>query len=122
MAENQADFTLTFRRLADAAAGPDGDAAVRSLFRDPSAYDGWAARWRERLGEEPQDGPTRRAAMRAVNPAFIPRNHRVEAMIQAAVQRDDFAPFRELQRVLSRPYEDEPAFAPYAEPPQAHER
>jgi uncharacterized protein YdiU (UPF0061 family) len=49
--------------------------------------------------------------MRAVNPAFIPRNHRVEAVIEAAVNRDDFAPFEELLTVLSKPYEDQPAFA-----------
>ena len=49
--------------------------------------------------------------MRAVNPAFIPRNHRIEAVIEAAVNRDDFAPFEELLTVLSKPYEDQPAFA-----------
>ena len=49
--------------------------------------------------------------MRAVNPAFIPRNHRVEAVIEAAVNRDDFAPFEELLTVLSKPYDDQPAFA-----------
>ncbi len=45
MARNGSDFTLTFRRLCDAAANPDRDAAVRSLFTDPSAFDDWAARW-----------------------------------------------------------------------------
>jgi uncharacterized protein YdiU (UPF0061 family) len=122
MAENQADFTLVFRHLADAAAGPEGDEAVRRRFIDPTAFDGWAARWRQRLALEPQDGATRQAAMRAVNPAFIPRNHRVEAMIEAAITRDDFAPFEELLTVLSKPYEDQPAFAKYAEPPEPHER
>ena len=60
--------------------------------------------------------------MRAVNPAFIPRNHRIEAVIQAAVERDDFAPFEELLTVLSRPYEDQPGFERYAGPPEPHER
>jgi uncharacterized protein YdiU (UPF0061 family) len=122
MAENQADFTLTFRRLSDAAAGPEGDEAVRNLFVNPLAYDAWATRWRERLSLEPQDDFNRQAAMRAVNPAFIPRNHRVEAMIQAAVEQGDFAPFEELLMVLSRPYEDQPAFAHYSEPPEPHQR
>jgi uncharacterized protein YdiU (UPF0061 family) len=122
MAENQADFTLTFRRLSDAAAGPEGNEAVRNLFINPLAYDAWATRWRERLSLEPQDGARRQAAMRAVNPAFIPRNHRVEAMIQAAVEQGDFAPFEELLMVLSRPYEDQPAFAHYSEPPEPHQR
>ena len=56
--------------------------------------------------------------MRAVNPAFIPRNHRVEAVIQAAVNDDDYAPFEELLTVLAKPFEDQPDFAAYAEPPR----
>ena len=126
MARNQADFTLVFRRLSDAALGPDHDGEIRQLFADPAAYDEWAARWRQRLGEEPQDpmqdSRARRTAMRAVNPAFIPRNHRVEAVIEAAVNRDDFAPFEELLAVLSKPYEDQPVLSAYAEPPEPHER
>ncbi|MBD0319526.1 MAG: YdiU family protein [Gemmatimonadetes bacterium] len=123
MAENMADFTLTFRRLADAAAGEEGDAPIRALFSVPTAYDEWAARWRRRLEDEPMDPAARRAGMLAVNPAYIPRNHRVEAAIRAAVDRDDFAPFHELVEVLSRPFEDQgPDFALYEEPPAAHER
>jgi uncharacterized protein YdiU (UPF0061 family) len=60
--------------------------------------------------------------MRAVNPMYIPRNHRVEAVIAAATERGDFAPFEELLAVLSRPYEDQPAFARYAQPPEPDER
>ena len=119
MAKNQADFTLTFRRLSDAALDPDGDTEVRQLFADPAAYDEWAARWRQRIAEEPQAPAERQAAMRSVNPAFIPRNHRVEAVIEAAVNRDDFAPFEELLTVLAKPYQDQPAFAGYADPPRA---
>jgi serine/tyrosine/threonine adenylyltransferase len=122
MAKNQADFTLTFRRLSEAALDPAGDAEVRALFAEPSAYDEWAPRWRKRTGEEPQTAAERQAAMRAVNPAFIPRNHRVEAMIQAAVNNDDYAPFEELLTVLSKPYEDQPQFADYAAPPQPDQR
>jgi uncharacterized protein YdiU (UPF0061 family) len=122
MARNQADFTLAFRRLGDAALGPDHDGAIRQLFADPTAYDEWSARWRQRLADEPQDSTTRRTAMRSVNPAFIPRNHRVEAVIEVAVTRDDFAPFEELLAVLSKPFEDQPAFSAYAVPPEPHER
>jgi len=122
MALNQADFTLTFRRLSNAAQDPADDREVRQLFADPGAYDAWAARWRQRIAEEPQDATQRQAAMRSVNPAFVPRNHRVEAVIQAAVNRDDFAPFEELLTVLSNPYEEQPAFAAYADPPEPHQR
>jgi uncharacterized protein YdiU (UPF0061 family) len=122
MARNQADFTLTFRHLGEAAGDPAEDAKVRSLFADPAAFDEWAARWRQRIADEPQSADQRRAAIRAVNPAFIPRNHRVEAVIQAATNHDDYAPFEELIAVLSRPYEDQPDFAAYADPPQPHQR
>jgi uncharacterized protein YdiU (UPF0061 family) len=60
--------------------------------------------------------------MRRVNPAFIPRNHRVEQALDAAIEDENFSPFNELLAVLSRPYEDQKAFARYANPPQAAER
>jgi uncharacterized protein YdiU (UPF0061 family) len=122
MGANGADFTLTFRRLCEAASVEGDESGVRSLFADPSAYDEWAPRWRRRLEEEPADAATRRAAMLAVNPAYIPRNHLVEAVIRAATDKDDFAPFHELVAVLSNPFETQPAFARYAEPAAEHER
>jgi uncharacterized protein YdiU (UPF0061 family) len=122
MTQNQADFTLVFRRLSDAARDPDSDREVRQLFAEPAAFDEWAAHWRKRIGDEPQSAGERSAAMRAINPAFIPRNHRIEAIIDAAVNRDDYAPFEELLLVLSKPYEDQPEFADYAEPPKPEQR
>ena len=122
MHENAADFTLTFRRLCDAAADEKADANVRGLFVDPSAYDSWAARWRSRLVVERLEPNARAQAMRDVNPAFIPRNHRVEQALGAAIEYGDFSPFAELLTVLSRPYEDQAAFADYANPPQTDER
>ena len=108
MAANRADFTLTFRRLCDAAAGPEGDAGASALFADPGAYDGWAAGWRRRLEEESADGEARAAAMRRMNPAFIPRNHLVEAALNAANLRQDFQPFEDMLAVISRPYDERP--------------
>ena len=122
MAENAADFTLTFRLLCEAAAGPQVDATLRALFADPAGYDSWAARWRRRLLEEPAEPAARRAAMQAVNPAYIPRNHIVQAALAAAVERQDFAPFVELLDVLSRPFEDQPGRERYAAPPAPEER
>jgi uncharacterized protein YdiU (UPF0061 family) len=120
MAENAVDFTLFFRRLSGAVAG-DGE-PVRSLFVDPTAYDAWAVDWRRALEAAPQDTAARRAAMDAGNPAFIPRNHQIEAMINAAVDHQDFAPFETLLSVLSRPYYDQPEAARFAAPPLEHER
>lgn len=95
---------------------------MRALFEDPTGLDEWLPRWRQRLADEPQTAAERAAAMRQVNPAFIPRNHRIEAVITAAVENDDYAPFEELHAVLARPYDDQPAFSAYAEPPQPDER
>lgn len=120
MAQNKADFTLTFRGLCSAAAGPEADAAVRCLFTDPAAYDSWAEVWRLRLAEESAvTVQERMAVMRAANPAVIPRNHLVEQAISAAVIDSDFGPFDELNAALARPYEDTPvAQARYADPPK----
>jgi uncharacterized protein YdiU (UPF0061 family) len=122
MQENAADFTLTFRRLCDAAADESADANVRALFANPAAYDTWASWWRSRLAAEKLEPDTRACAMRSVNPAFIPRNHRVEQALDAAIEHGDFSPFAELLAVLSRPYEDQAALADYANPPSVNER
>jgi len=121
MAVHRADFTLTFRRLCDAAIGVEGDAGVRVLFANPTAYDMWAAAWRLRLQEETISGQERAAVMRTVNPAFIPRNHIVQATLDAAVERQDFGPFEELLDVISRPYEDRPELDRYATPARPEE-
>ena len=117
MAANKADFTLTFRRLSDAVDNADRDRAVRDLFIDPTAFDDWAERWRSRLGNEPGDASERRRSMRAVSPAVVPRNHRVEEVIRAATKDGSFEEFERLGTVLANPYEDQPAFAAYEEPP-----
>ncbi len=117
MAANMADFTNTFRGLSEG-----NDDAVRALFSDPAAFDAWAPRWRQRLHDEGATPASRRAAMLAANPAYIPRNHRVEAVIRAAVDRGDFAPFEEVLAVLANPFDTQPGSELYAQPPEAHER
>ena len=121
MARNQVDFTLFFRRLANAVE-PEGAAAVQELFADPLEFEEWALRWRERLQIEAQEPSARKAGMLAVNPAYIPRNHQVEAMIEAAVDEQDFGPFEELLQVVSRPFDEQPQFERYQDPPAPHER
>jgi uncharacterized protein YdiU (UPF0061 family) len=118
MAYNGADFTLVFRLLCDAAAGPEGDTGVRMLFADPGVFDEWAAGWRQRLAQERGEPAERRSTMRAANPAFIPRNHLVEEAIVAAINDGDFSAFERLLSVVSAPYEDHPALKRYADPPR----
>ena len=120
MKDGNADFTLTFRRLCDSAEGDD--AGLRALFDNAAALDVWLAKWRARLAIEAASPAERGAAMRGVNPLFIPRNHRIAAVIAAAQEQGDFAPLDELVTVLAKPYEDQPGFAAYAEPPKPDER
>ena len=122
MADHAVDFTLLFRRLAASAEDAAADARTEALFAEPGAFREWAERWRQRLSQEDVTPAARARAMRLASPAFIPRNHRVEAMIQAAVQRDDLAPFEELGEVLRRPYDDQPERVHYADPPLPEER
>ncbi|MDX3972963.1 protein adenylyltransferase SelO [Shinella sp.] len=119
--EQKADYTLAFRRLADAAEDSTADAALGGLLEDPNALTPWLAAWRDRLSQEGVSPKARAAQMRQVNPAFIPRNHKVEEALNAAIDYGDFSLFEALNDLLSRPYEDQPAFATYAEPPKPGE-
>jgi uncharacterized protein YdiU (UPF0061 family) len=119
MADNQADFTLTFRNLSEVGSDAQHE-NVRMLFADPSSYDLWAPRWRERMSLENRPVAALRAEMRAVNPLFIPRNHRIEAAINAA-NSGQYEQFHELVQVLSHPYDEQPSFAAYAKPPTPEE-
>ena len=118
MAQGAADFTLTFRRLGDEfdPAGEADSESARMLFSEPALFDEWAEAWRRRLAQETVDPARRRASMQSVNPQFIPRNHRVEAAIVAALE-DDFGPFETLLTVLARPYAAQPEHAAHAIPP-----
>jgi uncharacterized protein YdiU (UPF0061 family) len=118
MADHDADFTLTFRRLCDAALGPEEEDALRAPFAGANAIDEWLVRWRQRLAVEGAEPAGRQAAMRRENPLFIPRNHLVEEAIAAAENARDFEPFETLLTVLSSPYGDQPGFGRYADPPR----
>ncbi|MCW5712610.1 protein adenylyltransferase SelO [Shinella sp.] len=119
--EQKADYTLAFRRLADAAEGAAADDALQDLLETPGALTPWLALWRARLTREAGTAEARATAMRRVNPAFIPRNHKVEEALAAAVDHGDFSLFTALNDVLARPYDDQPAFAAYAVPPKPGE-
>jgi uncharacterized protein YdiU (UPF0061 family) len=92
------------------------------LFANAEAYDEWAPMWRSRLARESLPARVRAESMRHANPAFIPRNHRMEQAIQAAGEHEDFTLFADLLRVLARPYEDQEGFEAYAAAPRASER
>jgi serine/tyrosine/threonine adenylyltransferase len=121
MKESRADFTLTFRQLSDAALGTAHETTLRTQFQDLPALGAWLERWRARLGVDAQAPAAVAAAMRKVNPAFIPRNHRVEAALTAA-SNGELAPFITLLNVLGHPFDDQPGHADLMVPPREDER
>jgi uncharacterized protein YdiU (UPF0061 family) len=104
MAAEGADFTNTFRNL--------GTATARDQFTDPTRYDAWHTQWQARLAGEQEVT----ARMHAANPYLIPRNHRIEQMISAAVA-NDFAPFHRLHSALAQPYQHSETVADLTRPP-----
>ncbi len=91
MQDQQADFTNTFDALARSDA--------RDQFLDRDAFDQWSSEWRNRISQESDPN----SVMQAASPRVIPRNHRVEEMIAAAVQ-GDYAPFERLMAACTDPF------------------
>jgi serine/tyrosine/threonine adenylyltransferase len=116
MHAGRADFTLSFRRLSACAESQEADPALLELFELSQAIEAWLRRWRERLAAEAQSPEAIAGRMRAVNPLYIPRNHLVEQVIEAAVEQDDFAPYETLNEVLIQPFEEQTGREHYGQP------
>ena len=109
MQDRQADFTNTFRLLAT----PDLGAGLQP---EDAAFQTWRQRWLARLGAESRPAAELVGALRRVNPAVIPRNHRVEAALAAATG-GDLAPLHRLLEVLATPFDHDRAPAEFTEAP-----
>lgn len=113
----EVDFTILFRRLANAVDG--ADAPVLALVKDPSSMTGWLKDWRQRFGREGADDDGRIRAMNAVNPLYIARNHLVEEALSRAVEDDDMAAFDRLLSIVTNPYEPQDGQERYEQPAPA---
>ncbi|MBK1720716.1 protein adenylyltransferase SelO [Thiocystis violacea] len=118
MAEANADFTNSFRTLCDAVEGDE--TGLRAELGACAGLDDWLARWHLRLAREPMAADDRAGRMRRANPAVIPRNHRVEAALDAAVE-GDLAPLDALLEVLRTPWQDDPTTSAFQRPPEPRE-
>ena len=107
---NERDHTLSFRRL-----------AARLTAEGPAEFGDFETRWKRRIENQPEDQAAIRTLMDSANPLFIPRNHQVERAIEVAIG-GDLSVFQELLQVLSRPFQDQPKYAHYAEPPTPEQR
>ena len=100
--EQRSDFTGFFRGL--------------SAFDAPPAFEGWMARWLQRMGDEARNPSDVAMGMDAVNPIYIPRNHLVEEALAAASEREDLEPLHRLLQAVSKPFEEREGFERYAQP------
>jgi serine/tyrosine/threonine adenylyltransferase len=107
MHAQRADFTNTFRALADG-----------TLLTDPAFAD-WHTAWQGRLTRQPGTAEDTRARQRAANPAVIPRNHKVEEALEAAWREGNLAPLHRLLEALRDPYDHGRERADYQEPAPA---
>lgn len=98
MEAGKLDFTISFRTLANR---QETDA---DIFAENGILGGWYSRWLERQSQESNDRSDAQQIMRSSNPAIIPRNHQVEAMISAAID-GDFTPFEKLNTALENPFD-----------------
>jgi Uncharacterized conserved protein len=110
MRKSRADYTNTFRALTFAAA--------EGTVLETADFAGWYRRWQARLDRQQEPKDASRQLMRDSNPAVIPRNHRVEAALEAAVQHGDYSVMTRLLDALADPYAHSPAQADYAAPPK----
>jgi uncharacterized protein YdiU (UPF0061 family) len=113
MHNNSADFTNTFRDLCKKL--PAGELYESETFQN------WFARWQNRLKKEKQELETSYVLMRSLNPAVIPRNHKVEEALQAG-EKGDFDPLHALLHAIDKPYQDDEHLLPYQSPPRPEEK
>jgi len=117
MAGDKADFSITFRRLAQFSTTEGAmNASVRDLFLDREAFDEWAARYAARLRTENSVDAERALRMNQVNPKYVLRNHLAEVAIQQA-QAGDFTETQRLLKVLERPFDEQSEHSAYADFP-----
>ncbi|MBM0104194.1 YdiU family protein [Steroidobacter sp. S1-65] len=120
MQNAKADFTLAFSAISRAATSAGEAATLRTMFAGAAEIDEWLSDWHMRLSRDPQTPDQRAETLRLANPEFIPRNHQVEAALEAATS-GDMQPFKRLLAVLQRPYDRQSEFEEYRLPPPPSE-
>lgn len=105
MHQGRMDMTATFDALTQYASSLSGEhrEALLALTTQPDELSTWLDTWQQEQVAN-QDGE-RFTAMRYANPVIIPRNHRVQEVIDAAYD-GDFSPFHTLLAVVTKPFDE----------------
>jgi uncharacterized protein YdiU (UPF0061 family) len=114
MEEEKADFTNSFRLLSKALIGDTQ--SIRKLFNNSRRFDGWMMVWQERISQEGVAEEKIATSMNKINPIYIPRNHKVEEVLKAAVNENDMKPFSSLYSILQNPYKEIIGLESFSEP------
>ncbi len=93
-----------------------------TMLHGTSEFHKWYEKWQARLSRQEQGKDDSHRLMRNNNPAIIPRNHQVEAALEAAEKEDDLGLTKLLMAALAKPYAHVPEQAKYATPPTPSER
>lgn len=112
----RADFTLSFRRLADVRSDSEALDAGRDHIPDPLAYDAWITDYRTRLRGESSVDAERGARMQAVNPLYVLRNHLAQRAIELA-ESGDYGYSERLLTALAQPFLERPGYEDLAQEP-----
>ena len=118
MKENKTDYTLTFRYLSDAIENDTGNSNFEKQFLSQNKISEWLVSWRKRLKIQSASFKKIKMSMQKENPAFIPRNHRIEKAIYEAVDNNDYSYMDHLILLLNKPYQDQPNNSEYMHPPE----
>lgn len=123
MEKKKMDFTNTFRSLTIKRMAAEEKTVVTKSAVDTTTkeeeMERWIQRWNHRLEKENQSSEEIIALMKASNPAIIPRNHRVEAVLESAVQHQTIREMEKLLEVLKDPYAYTEEQENYADEPSA---
>jgi uncharacterized protein YdiU (UPF0061 family) len=114
MEEEKTDFTNSFRLLSKALIGDTQ--SIRKLFNNSRRFDGWMMIWQERISQEGVAEEKIATSMNKINPIYIPRNHKVEEVLKAAVNENDMKPFSSLYSILQNPYKEIIGLESFSEP------
>ena len=118
MKENKTDYTSTFRYLSDAIENDIGNSNFEKQFLSQNKISEWLVSWRKRLKIQNASFKKIKMSMQKENPAFIPRNHKIEKAIYEAVDNNDYSYMDHLILLLNKPYQDQPDNSEYMHPPE----
>ena len=114
MMDNESDFTITFRSLADVL--EDKSDNFDKQFKDKTAISEWLDNWKNILSRDERNFSKISEEMNLINPVFIPRNHQIQKTIESAYN-NDFSKMQEMIEVVRKPFDENKKYTSYTEAP-----